>query len=362
MKIDEGKKQNNLNAVRLAAAVLVLYGHAHVFLGLPDPLFLSLISLGTLGVFIFFTISGYLIVESWYRDPNIVRYFTRRLLRIFPALAVCTILTVFVLGPMVTTKPIKEYFESPFLRIYLRNIVLYINYYLPGVFEKNPYPNAVNGSLWTLPVEFSMYILVSFVGLLRGNRWVWLVLALTSILITIFWAHQANEMLVVYATDLRQIFICGSYFWVGAVFYAFDVKRFFSITSVVVVLLIMLCMEANTSELRIALMVLLPFVVLGFGLSYSNCLNRVTRFGDYSYGIYIYAFPVQQTLVMLYPNIGIQAYICVSFLLTLLLAIPSWHLIEKRALALKPRRAVSALNQNLENNIDCSMGLRHYLS
>ena len=79
---------NNLNFVRLFGASLVLYGHSFVFLGLPEPLFLSLQPLGALGVLIFFTISGYLITESWDRDPNLSRFIARRMLRIFPALVV----------------------------------------------------------------------------------------------------------------------------------------------------------------------------------------------------------------------------------------------------------------------------------
>jgi len=177
---------NNLDAVRLAAAWLVLYGHAFIFLGLPEPLFLSWLPLGPLGVLIFFTISGYLVSQSWARDPSLPRFLARRALRIFPALAVCTLLSVLVLGPLLTTLPLADYFASPHTVGYLRNIALYIGYYLPGVFEHNRVANAVNGSLWSLPVEFAMYLVIAAVGVLRASRWVVLALAVLWGLLSVF--------------------------------------------------------------------------------------------------------------------------------------------------------------------------------
>ena len=119
---------NNLNAIRLIAAFLVLFGHSFVFLGLPEPLFLSWDHLGPLAVYIFFTISGYLITESWDRDPHLGRFFARRALRIFPGLAICIVLSAFILGPMLTTLSLNEYFKSTITWNYLYNIALSINH------------------------------------------------------------------------------------------------------------------------------------------------------------------------------------------------------------------------------------------
>jgi peptidoglycan/LPS O-acetylase OafA/YrhL len=330
--------RNNLDAVRFVAASLVLYGHSYVFLGLREPLFLSWLPLGPLGVFVFFTISGYLVSESWDRDPHLWRFFLRRGLRIFPGLAVCVVLSILVLGPLLTTQPLADYFANPHTRGYLQNIALHITYYLPGVFEHNRVPNAVNGSLWSLPVEFTMYIVVAIVGVLHGNRWVIVALAVVSAVVTVVWAQATDKMLVVYNYDLRQAFICGTYFWVGALFYKFDVKRWFSLSGTLMAAVAMLCLEPWVHELRMAAWVLLPIVVLSFGFAHSPLLERLTRTGDYSYGIYIYAFPIQQTVVYLWPKVGIVEYLAVCFAATLLCAVASWHLVERRALALKPRR------------------------
>ena len=100
---------NNLTALRWFAACLVLYGHAHALLGLPEVLFLDIVPMGLLGVYIFFAISGYLVAQSWTRDPHVLRFLARRSLRIFPGLVVCTLLSVLVLGPLLTTLDANTY-------------------------------------------------------------------------------------------------------------------------------------------------------------------------------------------------------------------------------------------------------------
>lgn len=341
---------NNFDAIRLAAAWMVLYGHSFIFLGQRERLFLSWLPLGPLGVYIFFTISGYLISESWSRDPHLLRFFQRRLLRIFPGLTVCVMLMVFVLGPLFTTLPLKKYFANHYTWGYLQNISLHIVYYLPGVFEHNRVPNAANGSIWSLPVEFLMYIIVAVVGVLHGNRWVVVTLAVVSAVTCVLWAQATDKMLVVYNFDLRQAFICGTYFWVGASFQKLELKRYLTLSTGMLALFILLCLEPWTQLLAWSSWVLLPLVVLVFGFAHSPLLTWVTRTGDYSYGIYIYAFPVQQAVVYLSPQIDIVTYLLVCTALTFVFAVLSWHLIERRALALKPRRPKLALTSSLAPN------------
>ena len=112
----------------------------------------------------------FFIAKSWESDSNPVRYMTKRVFRIFPALIAFTLVAAYVIGPILSTFTINEYFQSPLVRNYLRNILLFPAYSLPGVFETNPYPNAVNGSLWTLPIEFAMYILVPIILILAGKK------------------------------------------------------------------------------------------------------------------------------------------------------------------------------------------------
>jgi peptidoglycan/LPS O-acetylase OafA/YrhL len=328
--------RNNLDAVRLAAAFMVLVGHSYALKGLPEHHFLSWLPLGSTGVYIFFSISGYLVVASWRQDSHPLRFLARRALRIFPGLTVCILLSAFVLGPALTALPLAAYFRDSLTTLYLWNIALYPVFPLPGIFQQNVLAGVVNGSLWTLPVEFLMYLGVCAVGLLRGNRWVFLALAVASMGSSLGWAHSATTPIVFYASDLRQVVLCGAYFWMGAVFHEFDIVRHISPTGTLVAAIVMLCLEPWTELLRAAAWLLLPAIVLSFGLTRSPALARMTSRGDYSYGLYIYAFPVQQTVAALWPQLPIGPYIVLVSGIVMVLAALSWHWVERPALAWKP--------------------------
>ena len=332
---------NNFHLLRVIAAFLVFWGHSYVFLGLTEPLFLGF-KFGPLGVIIFFTISGYLISESWSRDDNLIRFFAKRALRILPALVIFVLIAIFILGPFVTTLSVKEYFSNKYTYYYLRNIFFHISYYLPGVFENLRVANAINGSLWSLPVEVAMYILLALGSFVTSSkRFIYLTLFIISAVVSIFWANRTDKMVVIYATDLRQIFITGTYFWAGAVFFAFDLKRYCSIPRVVIslVILVVLSREPFIVILYPVSLILLPYLILSFGLSPSlKELEWVTKPGDYSYGFYIYSFPIQQLIVMLKPDLDLSIYLVVCLLLTLPIAFMSWKIIEKPALLMKPKK------------------------
>lgn len=331
---------NNLTALRWLAAGLVLYGHSFVFLGLPEPVFMQWLPLGPLGVYIFFAISGYLVSQSWHQDPHVFRFLQRRALRIFPGLAVCTLLCVVVLGPLLTTLDLKTYFANEHTRGYFSNIALYITYHLPGVFANNRLPNAVNGSLWSLPVEFFMYLMLALLGMCRFNKWGIALVALLFMAASSLWAQQTPDQVVFYRTDLRQVAFCGVYFFMGAAMYKFNVQRYFSVANVFIAIIVWLAFSVQRDFFAIAAWWFLPFLVLAFGLSKHTWLSRLTP-TDYSYGIYIYAFPIQQSVVFLWPSLPLYPYLLVVGLLTLILSAASWHWVEKPALSFKPRRPVN---------------------
>ena len=149
--------KNSLDLLRLVAATLVLYSHQHVLTGLAEPSFFGWNTFGGAGVTIFFFLSGLLVWSSWERDPDARRFFMRRSLRIFPALWVVVLASVFLLGPALSSLSVPEYFSASATWRYLSTAILVVHNFLPGVFIDNPYPLAVNGSLWTLPVEFLCY-------------------------------------------------------------------------------------------------------------------------------------------------------------------------------------------------------------
>ena len=339
---------NNLTALRWFAACLVLYGHAHALLGLPEVLFLDIVPMGLLGVYIFFAISGYLVAQSWTRDPHVLRFLARRSLRIFPGLVVCTLLSVLVLGPLLTTLDANTYWRNEHTLGYLTNMVLYISYHLPGVFANNAWPHAVNGSLWSLPVEFAMYLLLALVGFVsalspiaidrvRATNWLVGVLTLIFLGLAAFWALPSQEAWVIYRTDLRHLPLCGVYFMVGASLYCFKLEKYFTPTPVLLALAAWFSLSHQTQWFAMVSWLILPFAVLALGLARFPLLARMQAH-DYSYGIYIYAFPVQQTLVSFWPQMPLLVYLLSSFVITVALAALSWHFVEKPALKLKPFR------------------------
>ena len=335
---------NNLTALRWFAACLVLYGHAFVFLGLPEPLFLQWVPMGPLGVYIFFAISGYLVAQSWQRDPSVPRFLAKRALRIFPGLLVCTLLSVLVLGPWLTTLDMATYWRNEHTRGYFTNVALYMTYHLPGVFAQNKLPHAVNGSLWSLPVEFFMYLLLAFLGLVgtwfqnqKWGNWLTALTTLSFMLLVALWALPSTEALVVYRTDLRQIPLCGVYFMVGVCLFQFNVAKYFNLSNVVLAVVAWLCLGRQPQLFAMASWVVLPFVVLAFGLAQHAWLSK-WHSRDYSYGIYIYAFPVQQTLASFWPQMPLHTYLLSTLVITVALAATSWHFVEKPALKLKPFR------------------------
>src|SRR5690606_29965057 len=156
--------------IRLSAAIAVIYAHSYPLTSsFEDPLknFSSdKISFGSLAVAIFFIISGLLISQSFHRS-DLLKFTVARILRIYHALVVITLLSVFILGPVFTNFSWSSYFTDRMTLKYLFNVFsIRIQHHLPGVFENNYYPNTVNGSLWTLPIEIACYGLIASIGLL----------------------------------------------------------------------------------------------------------------------------------------------------------------------------------------------------
>lgn len=329
--------QNSLDALRLGAAMLVLYSHQHAVMGLPEPSFLGWNTWGGAGVSIFFALSGYLVWTSWQRDPRVVPFLVRRSLRIFPALWVVILLSVLVLGPWASFLGTQRYFEHPWTWRYLDNMVLSVVYGLPGVFPANALPGIVNGSLWSLPVEFICYLVLAAAGwsLLRTRAptgvalacmW-WLAVAVASFG-TRIWGPA-------YATHCEMV----AFFAAGVLYGQLRHTPFdrWQWVMVVVGLVAFAGLGGRGPERTGMLLTALALVhgasvwVVGAGLG--------ARLGDLSYGVYIYAFPVQQALAHggQGKNWSFPSMLGLASGLTLLLAYLSWHGIEKQALSFKPR-------------------------
>jgi peptidoglycan/LPS O-acetylase OafA/YrhL len=329
-------RDNNFNLLRMLAATAVLISHSWpLTLGKNtiEPLFVETgYKLGTTAVSIFFAVSGFFITKSFLNRASVADFVLARVARIYPGLIVVLLLTVFVLGPLFTILPLTAYFGDLHTWAYVPfNITLKkLMWTLPGVFIDNPYggPNggAINGSLWTLFSEVSCYFMVVIVGLLGLSR-----PALFSIILAIaigatFLIPQAEA-----GNLLRSSATLGLPFALGAATYIY--RRWVPVSALLAVALLGLAVVSfGTIFYPMTHAFAVAYAALWFGFADIPGLKRYNRFGDYSYGMYIYAFPVEQMVMALFHHLTPWQLVLASFPPTLLLAVLSWTWIESPAL------------------------------
>jgi peptidoglycan/LPS O-acetylase OafA/YrhL len=346
-------RSNNLDALRLIGALAVIFGHAYHIVGRPfeNPVVAGY-PVQTLGVIIFFSISGYLITASWSRTKSPVSYFAARSLRIFPALILVVLVCMFVVGPLVTVLPMGQYFggfpttldqirdlpDASNVWTYLGNIILRPQYELPGVWGDHPYPNAVNGSLWTLPAEFFCYLLVPLVFLVPK---VARIPVIALLLAASVWYSMTPPMdsAVIWHSRISDNALMWVFFAAGAILRLLAERGMKFRTDVAVGLLAVYLVIAGTlpqHTTKIA-WIFLPYIVLTVGLASTPYVRRASRYGDLSYGLYLWAFPVQQVVIDLWGVQRMSVNLVVVTAITALLALASWHLVEHPSLKLKDR-------------------------
>ncbi len=340
---ERGARANNYDFIRLVAATLVLVSHAFPLTtgdNDSEPLWWltrGQAPLGSLAVGVFFFVSGLLVTQSYERSTGVLNFAWKRALRLFPGLVVVVLLTVFVLGPIMTSLSLGDYLSSLGTWDYLQNAVLRTRDHLPGVFETVPFARAVNGSLWTLPYEVRCYVVVAGLGMLGLLSWrVTALLLLASLTISIaFIAYPEALRGMPGAAVLRHSADLFGFFGVGMLCW---LRRDVAPTGLFPLLAGGLLLLAATQT-----PVFVPLSAIAAGLiipplAYweADWPRRVTATGDCSYGLYLYAFPIQQAMVALWPappswwlNILVAAPV------TLLLAVLSWHFVERPLLALK---------------------------
>lgn len=335
-------RSNNFDFLRLVAALMVIYGHSAALLKLP-PLGCIGAPISTVGVMIFFSVSGYLVTKSWQLNPHLQDYLLKRALRIFPALVACVLLTALVVGPIATTLPILDYFHAHTFKQYFLNCILKIRYFLPGVFEHNTYSGAVNGSLWTLPVEFFCYLVIAAMGLGHKAIRPWLSF---GVLLVIFGAAYYSrffwngDRIIFYDTSINQSLHVIPFFFAGSLFCILQDRVKCRLDVSILAIFALYYAQANNLDHTLICLswFAVPYISIAFGSAATPILSRAGRWGDFSYGIYLYGFIVQQSIIGFYANqVSFWTLMMASTIIATVLAIASWHLIEKRALALKHR-------------------------
>jgi peptidoglycan/LPS O-acetylase OafA/YrhL len=360
-RYDRGR--NSFNALRLVLSLMVLYAHSFAITGTPyrDQLYRvtgGVMTFGRLGVLAFFVVSGFLVTQSIAspRAPRLARYAWNRVLRIWPALIVSTIIVSFVVGPLFTRRTIENFYSfdggwSPWwytfdtLTFNAFSTLFGWHTRVRDLFAGNPMNAVVNGSLWSLRFEVAMYVALAVLAVLTRYR-LRLFAAIGAGLafgLSIGYTRLGIEVphpdvWVLHNYDI--LVDMAPYFFLGSALYAF--RDWIPAHGGLAALLAAAALLSTvTSVAGIVIPLAIPYVVLHAGTSRSLAWVG-DRIGDYSYGTYILAFPVQQSIVAIASVTNAYVLALTAAPVTVALAAVSWHLIEAPALRLKGRPWASA--------------------
>ena len=353
-------RRNNFDFLRFFFASLVIFSHSYLLLT-PDgnqiePLSRAThmkMNFGSLAVVCFFAISGFLITQSWQRAPRRGDFFQKRALRIYPGWVVALLFCVFIFGPILRPDHSLQ-LGNPMTFSFLSQLVLHD----PGQLKLLPgIDGPVNGSTWTIPFELMCYIMVGALGLagLFRRPTLLLVLALMLVLGMSFWPVSA----------LRQVFHpaggsphqpyyrieYAACFLSGALFFLFRDRIPHSPWLLAAAALLV---GLTLGDLPLAGLFFVVLPTAGFyALFYLAFLPlgpfyAWAKHGDFSYGVYLYAYPLQRLLIAgqtHHYRLSHATLFLFAWVLACLAAVLSWRLVERPALRLKPRPASPPMEQ-----------------
>ncbi len=326
----DGSRSNNFSALRLFFAFVVLYGHSYPISGNDlDPvsrLLMPYTWIGALAVHGFFAISGFLVTAS-FANRGAVPFIVARGLRLYPAVILYCIVAILIIGPLGVSVPLDQYFGAGAVQ-YLRNAPLWtwqVN--LPYAFADRPFSGSTNGSTWTLPIELRSYLLVLGVGVV--GVWKSRIASNVALLGLFYLMVFGEDVSGLFADEDRYrhpmaFFLAGSAAWVNRDLVLMSVP-------LAVVLAFAQLLFLHGSYFLAAHAICGTYVILV--MAYMTPRLDIDRFGDVSYGVYLYAWPIQQ-LVWWQGQGGLTNALIAAPIVTLC-AYASWRLVEKPALGLK---------------------------
>jgi peptidoglycan/LPS O-acetylase OafA/YrhL len=339
---------NGFNLVRLVCATLVVVFHAFplnsAVPGASDPvspLLAPHTDLGALAVGIFFLISGIFISQSWERDPHLARYVLRRVARIVPGLFVCLLLTtILAVGLFSDTGWRGLWSPAPWRYVFGNTVLHWLRYIIPPEELKLPGVlggETLNGPLWTLYWEGRMYVVVALVGLsaaLPLRTWM-----RAAALFLLAAAYLFPDVLSGYIWEVRM----WSLFLTGMLIHTLgrDLRigwRHVACALVLVALDWTRSKALTPSPLTwFGIFLVAGTLALAVGTSRLPFAHHVQRH-DYSYGIYIYHWPVLLMLRTAFAPLGHWRLLALGLVVTGVLAVLSWHVVEAPALRAIRRR------------------------
>lgn len=335
-------RQNNFNLLRLVLALLVLLSHApEIHDGdrhreLLTQLFHTL-SFGELAVDGFFLLSGYLIVQSWSLDPVPALFLRKRVLRIYPAFIVASLVCVYIVGPLGADT--QRYFAQLSTGTVALCMAVLHGPIIPPVFENLPYPQ-VNGSMWTIMREFACYLAVLLLGLSGGirNRRIWLALTVTGFAAYLYASFRLPMPWTLWLLLSDPIIRLGSLFFAGGCFYLYRDCYRFTRRGAVISLMLLLGLMFSRRYVELGLATFGAYLLFYFAFRPMWLTESFNRLPDISYGVYLYGWPVQ-TLTMWYlPALSPWTQLALACAIVVPLSLLSCYLIEQSMLRLKKPR------------------------
>lgn len=330
--------------IRIGAAMLVIISHSFPLAGVAEPFLIDFPvfawSAGHVGVIIFFATSGFLVSQSWQRDPHPLRFPIRRVMRIWPGFIVVLLFAAYIVGPFATTLPRSTYLRDDGTWAYVyQNVTMHpIAYWLPEVFTGNPL-RAVNGSIWSLPYEVLCYLGLLALGMVRLVRaWFLGVLSVGAIIAYRYTVAAATVHLPDDVWGIAGSFLVGTSVWfIGGAFLA-QVRRHVVRNHLVATAALLIFAAGVYRQAALLLVPSFTFLIIYLGTLPSSWAARIGRFGDPSYGMYLYAFPIQQIFVALHHGV-VSPYVLMveSALVSIVFGYASWHLVERHGVRLGRR-------------------------
>jgi peptidoglycan/LPS O-acetylase OafA/YrhL len=329
-------KNNNFNVMRLTAALAVLISHASVGRYGYNEILLQLTGGRYLLTYIalpaFFTISGFLVCRSLVTTKTIKQYLLKRFVRIWPAYAMCTLLTILVLGSLFSSLPFISFIGHPQTIIFfLKNIsTLTVTFYLPGVFNGA----SVNASIWTIPIEVRLYLLLLLFFLVTKLHFRQWLLAMLVMICLVRLSVPASIQNSVLSEPLQGAIHFGVYFLAGACFYLYRDKL--PLTWPIWLGLLITWLALHIWLPGYVHYVEFPFLGYSFIWMALGWPRIPFIKADFSYGLYLYASPVQNIIeYSIGQQLSFAGYMLSIITASLLMGMLSWWLIEQPVLQYK---------------------------
>lgn len=332
---------NTFDAIRLLMALLVVWSHSfalHQGTESHEPVTVLLngvYTAGSLGVMVFFMISGFLITQSFLSSKTLRRFMEQRVRRIYPGYLVATSLCAFVVVPLFSS--VRDLSPAQVATTLVANLFLRNHFPPADAFAGNPVPLAVNGSLWSIPFEFWCYIGVAALGVsgLLTRRWVTtglLVVALIGrVVLDVADRKPGGGLIGVIIGWPYQWFVILPSFLLGMVAHLYQTvlpRRPWLLAGLLAAAIGSAHLNIHAAHLLIA--PALAYATFYVAFSPAVRLQRAGAYGDFSYGTYLYAYPIQQMLFALVgPRLSLPIFILLSLILSLAAGICSWFMIER---------------------------------